>query len=179
MVIDTPRTRLRRWHEADRDALAAMNAHPEVMRDLGGPIGRAMSDAKLDRYAAAFDRHGFCRWVVESREGGFLGYAGVMPAPEGHPLGRHFEIGWRLVRSAWGHGYATEAARAALHDVFRRVGLSEVIAYTAPDNVRSQGVMGRLRLQRDPSRDFTVDYDFVGTWHGLVWVARPVGAVSN
>ena len=49
MVIDTPRTRLRCWRDADREMFAAMNTHPEVMLDLGGPISRAMSDAKLDR----------------------------------------------------------------------------------------------------------------------------------
>ena len=172
MIIDTPRLRLRCWRDTDRDAFAAMNAHPDVMRDLGGPLDRAASDAKLDRYAAAFDRHGLCRWPIESRDGDFLGYAGVMPSADDHPLGPHFEIGWRLVRSAWGHGYATEAAKAALQDAFSRVKLREVVAHTAPDNLRSQAVMERLGLTRDRSRDFTAVYDNVGTWHGLVWAAR-------
>jgi RimJ/RimL family protein N-acetyltransferase len=172
MIIDTPRMRLRSWQDADREAFATMNAHPEVMQDLGGPLPRAQSDAKLERYRRAFEDHGFCRWAMESRGGEFLGYAGVMPA-QAHPLGQHFEVGWRLVRGAWGHGYATEAARAALNDVFHRVGLTEVLSYTAPDNLRSQRVMERLGLRRDPSRDFTAEYDNVGRWHGLVWVARP------
>jgi RimJ/RimL family protein N-acetyltransferase len=149
-----------------------MNADPEVMLDLGGPISSAASDAKLDRYAAAFRQHEFCRWAVESRTGEFLGYAGVMPSSPDHPLGQHFDIGWRLRRNAWGNGYATEAARAALDDVFGRVGLAEVAAYTAPDNLRSQAVMARLRLQRVPSRDFTANYDGV-PWRGLVWIAHP------
>jgi RimJ/RimL family protein N-acetyltransferase len=173
MVIDTSRTRIRCWRETDRKAFAAMNADPEVMLDLGGPISRAASDAKLDRYMAVFCRNGFCRWAVESRDGDFLGYAGVMPSPKDHPLGAHFEIGWRLVRSAWGQGYATEAARAALHDAFGHIGLTEIIAYTAPDNLRSQAVMDRLHLQRDPSRDFTANYDGMPVWRGLVWVGRP------
>lgn len=46
-----------------------MNADPEVMLDQGGPLSREESDAKLDRYAAAFARHGFCRWLTESRDG--------------------------------------------------------------------------------------------------------------
>ena len=93
-----------------------------------------------------------------------------MPSPPGHPLGPHAEIGWRLARSAWGHGYATEAARAALDDVFRRCGLTEVLAYTAPDNLRSQAVMTRLELRRDPSRDYSMP-DGPRIWHGLTWVA--------
>jgi RimJ/RimL family protein N-acetyltransferase len=174
MVIDTPRTRLRPWRDADREAFAAMNAHPEVMLDLGGPMSRAESDAKLDRYVATFNRCGVCRLAVESRDGDFLGYAGVMPSREDHPLGPHFDIGWRLTRSAWSRGYATEVARAALHDAFTRVGLKEVLSYTAPDNRRSQRVMERLGMHRDPARDFTMDHDGGGAWHGLVWVTRPV-----
>jgi RimJ/RimL family protein N-acetyltransferase len=153
-----------------------MHADPEVMLDYGGPISRMTSDAKLHRYMAAYRQHAFCRWAVENHEGAFLGYAGIMPSRPGHPIGSHIEIGWRLVRHAWGQGYATEAARAALDDAFTRIGVAEVIAYTAPDNLRSQAVMARLRLQRDPSRDFTADYDGVGAWRGLVWVGRPGGS---
>lgn len=171
--LPTSRLTLRSWREDDRDAFAALNADPEVTLDLGGPLSRADSDAKFDRYRATFDRHGFSRWAIEEPRGLFVGYAGVMPSPSGHPLGPHAEIGWRLVRSAWGQGYAAEAARAALADVFMRVGLGEVLAYTSADNVRSQAVMRRLGLRREPKRDFDAVYGDM-PWHGLVWAARPV-----
>ncbi len=171
--LETPRLRLRYWRDSDRHAFAAMNADPEVMHDLGGPLDRAESDEKFDRYAAAFDQFGFSRWSIEDLTGRFLGYAGVAPRRGEHPLGRHEEIGWRLNRHAWGHGYASEAARAALDDAFARAGLKEIVAYTSPDNVRSQAVMARLNLRRDKSRDFTIHDDCVGTWRGLVWVATP------
>jgi len=165
--------RLRPWREDDRDTFAALNADREVARDLGGPLSRAASNAKLDRYISAFRERGFCRWSIETRAGDFVGYAGVMPHGEDHPLGRHNEIGWRLKRDAWGRGYASEAARAALDDVFNRVGLAEVLSFTAADNLRSQAVMARLKLARDVSRDFTLQDPRLGLWHGLVWVARP------
>jgi RimJ/RimL family protein N-acetyltransferase len=171
-AIETPRLRLRPWGEADRDAFAELNADAEVACDLGGPLSRAASDAKLDRYIDAFKRRGFCRWAIETRDRDFLGYAGVMPARDDHPLNPHCEVGWRLKRSAWGFGYATEAARAALDDVFTRIGLREVLSYTAADNLRSQAVMHRLQLTRDPSRDFTLCDERLGQWRGLVWVAR-------
>ncbi|MES2033883.1 MAG: GNAT family N-acetyltransferase [Pseudomonadota bacterium] len=178
MILHTARLRLRPWRDKDRPAFAAMNADPEVMHDLGGPLGEAKSDAKLDRYAAVFEQHGFGRWVVEGNEGAFLGYAGVMPVGGDHPLGAHHEIGWRLVRSAWGQGFASEAARAALADAFTRVGLTEILSYTAPDNLRSQAVMARLGLLRDPARDFKTTYDGVNAWHGLVWTAYPASGAS-
>ena len=171
-MIETPRTRLRSWRDQDRDALAAMHADGAVMADYGGPLDRIASDRKLDHYSNVFDLHGFCRWVVETHDGAFLGYAGIMPVASDHPLGPHFDIGWRFVHSAWGHGYATEAAEAALHDALARKGMDEILAYTSADNLRSQAVMGRLRMQRDPARDFVKRYAGIGDWNALVWVAR-------
>jgi RimJ/RimL family protein N-acetyltransferase len=171
-VIRSDRLTLRNWRDSDRDAFAALNAVAELTQDLGGPLDRARSDAKFDRYVAAFDRRGFCRWVIEDSDGQFLGYAGVMPSRPGHPLGPHAEIGWRLKRSAWGRGYATEAARASLRDVFERVGLKEVLAYTSADNVRSRAVIERLNMQRAASLDYSEPLG-AGLWRGLVWVARP------
>ena len=141
------------------------------MRDLGGPLSRSQSDDKLHRYLAAFAEHGFCRWAVDDLDGNFIGYAGVMPIPAHYPVAPGFEIGWRFVRSAWGKGLAFEAAAAALKDVFVRTKLTEVLSFTAPDNVRSQALMRRLELRRDEDRDFIVDCDGV-VWRGLVWVAE-------
>jgi RimJ/RimL family protein N-acetyltransferase len=171
-VIRSDRLALRSWRDSDRDAFAALNAVAELTQDLGGPLDRAQSDAKFDCYVAAFDRHGFCRWAIEDSDGQFLGYAGVMPSRSGHPLGPHADIGWRLKRSAWGRGYATEAARASLRDVFERVRLKEVLAYTSVDNVRSRAVIERLDMQRAASLDYSEPLG-AGMWRGLVWVARP------
>jgi len=166
-MISTPRLRLVRWQEEHRAPFAQMHADQEVMHDLGGPIRRSESDVKFARYIEAYATHGISRWAVEATDGRFLGYAGVMPRlfPD-HPLGSHFEVGWRFTRSAWGNGYATESAQAALRDAFLRKSLDEILSYTSVENLRSQAVMTRLGLRRDPSRDFTV-----GSWRGLVWIA--------
>lgn len=172
-MIETPRVRLRPWRESDRAPLAAMHSDEEVMADYGGPLTRAESDAKLDRYAVTFKTFGFSRFELERLNGAFLGYVGIMPIWPGRPVSPGVEIGWRLVRSAWGHGYASEGARAALYDGFARHSWGEVLSYTAPDNARSQAVMGRLGLPRDPHRDFVANHDTHAAWTGLVWVARP------
>jgi RimJ/RimL family protein N-acetyltransferase len=173
-MIETPRLRLRRWDNIHRAAFAEMHADPEVMADLGGSIDRAESNLKFDRYCAAQREHGASRWAVEDLGGAFLGYAGVMPRmSQDHPLGPHFEVGWRFVRNAWGNGYATESARVALDHAIRNVGLTEIVSYTGLDNVRSQAVMKRLGLIRRPSLDFVVPTHKGGDWHGLVWVVAP------
>ena len=172
-MIETARVRLRPWREPDRAPLAAMHSDADVMADYGGPLTRAESDAKFDRYAAAFAEHRFSRLVLETSSGQFLGCVGVMPIWPTHPVAPGVEIGWRLVRSAWGYGYASEGAKAALCDGFVRHGWDEVLSYTAPDNLRSQAVMARLGLDREQHRDFVANYDTIAAWTGLVWVARP------
>jgi hypothetical protein len=78
-MLQTARLNLQPWREHHRDGVAAVHADPIVMADLGGPISRAASHAKFDRYSAAFAQHGVSRRAVEDRDGCFLVYAGVMP----------------------------------------------------------------------------------------------------
>lgn len=171
-MIETTRLRLRIWHDRHRDAFARMHSDPEVMADYGGPIAQLEINEKFERYVAAYRDHHVSRWAVETLDGVFLGYAGVMPRlSNDHPLGAHFEVGWRLVRNAWGQGYATESAKAALRHAVHCVGLSEILSYTSPDNMRSQAVMARLNLVRDPARDFITLTSNGEQWQGLVWVA--------
>ncbi|MBL6613372.1 MAG: GNAT family N-acetyltransferase [Reyranella sp.] len=80
-------------------------------------------------------------------------------------------MGWRFTRSAWGQGFATESARAALLYAFQHLAVDEILSYTSADNRRSQAVMARINLERAPSRDFVADHGSVGAWRGLVWLA--------
>ncbi len=145
--VRTDRLRLRRWSEDDRPAFAAMNADRAVMEHLPGVLDRAGSDALLDRLEAVWDERGVGLWAVERRDdGAFLGWAGLNPMPPGTPGAGEWEIGWRFVREAWGHGYATEAAREGLR-VARARGEARVWSTTVPANVRSTGVMRRLGLE--------------------------------
>ena len=66
---------------------------------------------------------------------------------------------------------ATEATLAAFDDAYRRAGVREVLAYTSPDNARSQAVMDRLGMRREPDLHFTADDGF-RSWTGLVWSAQ-------
>lgn len=168
MIIETARLRLRPWRESERDAFAQMHADPAVMVDAPRPLTRETSDRKFDRYVAAFQSHGFCQWALETLGGDFLGYAGATRIGNDHPLGAHVGAGWRLVRQAWGHGYASEATLGAFDDLFRRIGVTQVLAYTSPDNARSQAVMVRLGMRREWRLDFAAD-----GWTGLVWSAEP------
>lgn len=147
--LRTERLLLRGWRDLDRAPFAAMNADPEVMRHFPAALSRTESDALVDRIMARLDTDGYGLWALELIESGeFIGFTGL--APFGQIIGTDgaVEVGWRLAREAWGHGYATEAGRAALDVAFDDLGLPEVWSWTAVSNVRSQAVMRRLGLQR-------------------------------
>lgn len=147
----TARLRLRRWRRGDRVALAALNADPDVMRHVAsGPLPRAASDALVERIEAEWEARGRGTWAVEPREGGpLLGFCGLatpgLPVPD-RGAGRPLEIGWRLRRDAWGHGYATEAARAVVA-VAGSIGVPELVALVHPANDRSLALAERLGMR--------------------------------
>jgi RimJ/RimL family protein N-acetyltransferase len=146
-TIRTERLLMRRWRQADRDPYAAMNADPVVMRYFPGIADRTASDVGIDRMEVLFDRQGFGLWVLELAETGeFLGFTGLNPMPEGVPGAGGMEVGWRLAQHAWHHGYATEAAIAAVGVAFDGIGLDELWSMTAVLNTPSQAVMRRIGM---------------------------------
>lgn len=154
-MIETDRLILRPPVDADRDAIFAINGDPEVYGWLAGTGTRAESDATVDRILAMIAEHGFSFWAVQRKaDGAILGLAGLLAMGPDLPVGPALEVGWRFARCAWGQGYATEAARGAVDWGFATQPADEIIAITAHSNVRSQAVMRRIGMVRDPARDF-------------------------
>ena len=154
-TIRTERLVLRRWLPRDRGPFAAMNADPEVMAHFPAMLSREESDALVERIEAAFDQHGFGLWALEVRSTGtFIGFTGLSVPGFEAAFTPAVEIGWRLQRSAWGQGYAAEAARATLEVAFDQIGLPEVVSFTSTVNDRSRALMHRLGMTHDPADDF-------------------------
>jgi RimJ/RimL family protein N-acetyltransferase len=153
--VATPRLLLRGWRSKDAEPFAAMNADPEVMAHFPAPLDAGDSNTMLERMQAHWDGEGFGLWAVErAGDGAFLGFTGLSrPSFEAH-FTPAVEVGWRFARAAWGHGYATEAAAAALDFGFETAGLDEIVSFTVPANERSWRVMERLGMTRDPGDDF-------------------------
>ena len=153
---------LRPWRAEDRAPFAALNADPVVMEHFPSALTRHESDLFADSIAAHLDEHGWGTYAVEVIDGPpFVGYVGLA-APDW--LGA-VEVRWRLAREHWGHGFATEGARAAIGDAFTRLGLEEIVAITVPANERSRSVMRRLGMTHDPADDF--DHPYLPEAHAL------------
>lgn len=166
--LKTGRLTLRRFTAADLEPFARINADTEVMRFFPAPMSRAESDALAARIDAGFEERGYGLWAVERNgTGEFLGFAGLsVPRFEAH-FTPAVEIGWRLARRAWGHGYATEAAGSALALAFRELGLDEVVSFTSAGNFRSRAVMARLGMTHCPREGFL---------HPMIPASHPLAA---
>jgi RimJ/RimL family protein N-acetyltransferase len=152
--LRTDRLVLRGWRESDLAPWAAMNADPEVREHFPGTLTREQSDESVARFQADLDQRGWGWWAVEVKAtGAFIGFTGLDPVDEDVPF-TGVEVGWRLARPHWGRGYATEAALAALVHGFDTLRLPEILAITTATNLRSQAVMRRIGMTRDPADDF-------------------------
>ncbi len=148
-TIRTERLLMRRWRDTDRAPFAALNADPEVMRYFPATLDRAASDSLVHIIEARFGHQGFGLWALElASTAEFIGFTGLNAMPSGVPGAGGMEVGWRLTRTAWHQGYATEAATAAVHVAFTGVGLPELWSMTAVLNEPSQAVMRRLGMTR-------------------------------
>ena len=163
---ETARLLLRDWREDDWDEFWRLTNTPEVMRWLGGVMddaGIAKARGRLESYRREY---GHTLWLAERKaDGGHLagemiGFCGLKRSnQDGGPQG-DCEVGWRLRRDAWGHGYAKEAAQASLDIAFERFDAPHVLALTVDGNAASWGLMQRLGMERRADLDFNnADFD--------------------
>jgi RimJ/RimL family protein N-acetyltransferase len=155
VTLSGDRVCLRRWHDEDRKAFAAINSDDRVMKYFRCSLSRVESDAMVDGIQKHFSEHDFGLWAIEvPGVAPFIGFAGLAVACFSAHFTPCVEIGWRLAFAHWGRGYATEAARLALGYGFRTLALREIVSFTSTKNHRSRAVMERLGMRHDPADDF-------------------------
>jgi ribosomal-protein-alanine N-acetyltransferase len=176
--LRTDRLLLRQWQESDLALFAELNADPEVMRYFPATLTREQSDTLVRDIAHEIDVHGWGLWAVEVIGGpSFIGFVGLNePRFDAH-FTPAVEVGWRLGREHWGHGFATEAGAAAIDFGFRQLALNEIVAMVGTGNNRSRRVAERLGMTRNPADDFDHPRVPAGPLrrHVLYRLARPSG----
>jgi RimJ/RimL family protein N-acetyltransferase len=155
VYIETDRLILRDWRDDDAVPFAAMNADPRVMEFFPKCLTQPESDSAIARMRAFIRDHGYGLYAAEEKSSGaFLGFIGLAPVPFEAPFTPATEIGWRLARTAWGSGNATEGARAVLGDAFERLEFRELVSFTAEWNTRSRRVMEKIGMKHDQDGSF-------------------------
>ena len=154
-MIESQRLLLREWRESDLEAFAGLCADAGVMEHFPSTLTPAQSAEFVARIRQHFVKCGYGFWAVECRNGPpFIGFVGLMQVGFDAPFTPAVEIGWRLAREAWGRGYASEAASAALRWAFESLELDEVVSFTVPANTRPWKVIERIGMRRSPADDF-------------------------
>ena len=165
-ALRTGRLLLRTWADADVEPLLALSTDPEVMRHFPRPSTREEVRALVERHRSALAAGRPGLFAVERREDRrFLGFVGLAVPRFEAAFTPCVEVGWRLERAAWGHGYATEAGRAVLRHGFTALGLDEVVSFTAVRNEPSRAVMRRLGMRHHAADDF--DHPALEVGHAL------------
>lgn len=136
------------------------------MEHFPAPLSGAESAFMLAQIEAGFERNGFGLWALEEISSArFIGLTGLSVVPFAADFTPAVEVGWRLAAEAWGHGYATEAANAALDFGFAQAGLEEIVSFTSTRNARSIAVMRRIGMHSEASEDF--DHPLIEREHPL------------
>ncbi|MCV0428883.1 MAG: GNAT family N-acetyltransferase [Roseibium sp.] len=160
-LLETDRLILRSWKDEDIDAFAGLCADPVVMRYFPETLSREKAKRLISMGQECFDEYGVFYAPVELKETGeFIGFVGLDVHSEAAllPFAPCVDIGWRLKQSAWGKGYASEAARAWIRFGFETKCFNEIVSFTPLVNVPSQKVMERIGMRRDPEGDFVHSY---------------------
>ncbi len=153
--LHTARLLLRNWKDEDLAPFAALNADPVVMEFFADTLSRDRSDHTARVFASQIRERGWGLWAVEEvASGRFIGFVGLSIPNWQAAFTPCVEVGWRLALPFWGKGYATEAGKSSLEYGFERLGLPEIVSFTTAPNVRSQKVMQRLGMTRNPMDDF-------------------------
>jgi RimJ/RimL family protein N-acetyltransferase len=171
VFLETDRLVLRRFTMADANDLFDLDGDPEVMNFITGGLPTPREEIENDvlpaflRYYERGDRYGF--WAaVEKSSGEFLGWFHFRPREGGDP--DEAELGYRLRRSAWGKGYATEGSRALIHNGFAELGVRGVVAETMVVNAASRRVMEKAGLKYVRTFHQPWPYAIEGSEHGDV-----------
>jgi RimJ/RimL family protein N-acetyltransferase len=144
---------LRQWNDSDLDSYAEMNADPEVTRYFPSPLTRQEACESFTRMRKGIEERGWGVWAVDV-DGIFAGVTGLSIPRFPAPFTPCTEILWRFRREFWGRGVAQAAGAQALEYGFSRLGLAEIVAFTAASNFRSIRLMERLGFARDLQGDF-------------------------
>ena len=152
-MIETERLLLRPFTPADLDALASLNADPDVMRYIadGKPQSRAQTEIRLNEVLDHWQQHGFGLFTaIEKTSGDFVGFCGLKYLNTSSEI----EVGYRLAKRFWRRGLATEAARASLRYGFETLGLDRIVAVVQPENAASCRVIEKIGLRYEKDARF-------------------------
>lgn len=153
--IETDRLILRTWREENLLPFSRLNADSRVMEYFPSTLTFDQTKSFLEMLKTRQEEDGFSFLAAELKSTGeFIGMIGLNRPRYQTPFTPCVEIGWRIAFEHWNNGYATEGATACLAYGFENLNLDEIVSFTASTNLKSQRIMEKIGMQRNPTGDF-------------------------
>jgi len=148
-LFTSERLGFRNWLESDLEKMYEMSSDPEVMEYFPAIQTRKQTSDFIQRMQNQFKKNGFCYFAVEKLEDqAFIGFIGLAETSFQAFFTPCIDMGWRLHKSSWYQGYATEGAKRCLDYAFEVLGLSSVMAIAPEINLKSQRVMEKAGMKK-------------------------------
>lgn len=150
-IITTERLGLRLWKQSDYTPFTEMCADPEVMKHFPSVLKKDEANSLITRFNLHFEKEGYTYYAVDiletiSNPPVFIGFTGLMMQTYESPFTPNVDIGWRLMKTAWGKGYATEAAEACLTYALNTLEIKTIISVASNSNTSSINVMKKIGM---------------------------------
>ncbi|RFC55346.1 GNAT family N-acetyltransferase [Brumimicrobium aurantiacum] len=148
-LFKSARLGFRNWKDEDLNAFTLLNADTEVMEHFPKSLDRQETMEFIQRLKAHYETHGYNYFAVELLENGeLLGFIGLAYQNYEVDFLPAVDIGWRLKKSAWGKGYATEGALRCLDFGFNNLNLEKIISTCTLQNKKSEKVMQKIGMKK-------------------------------
>lgn len=147
-ILKTERLGLRNWLPSDELPFIEMCQDEAVMEHFPKTLSEEETVDLIYRLKTHFDTYGYTYFAVDVlKTSEFIGFAGLKNQDWESDFTPCVDIGWRLKRSAWGKGYATEAARGCMEAAFSIFNFQEVLSFTTDTNTASEHVMKKIGME--------------------------------
>lgn len=148
-IFTSSRLGFRNWLTADLSAFAALNADVDVMEHFPKPLTEKETAHFIQRLQKHFDQYGYNYFATEILETGeLIGFIGLAHQTYESEFTPATDIGWRLKKTAWGNGYATEGAKRCMAYAFNKIKLTQLFATCTLKNKRSENVMQKIGMTK-------------------------------
>lgn len=146
-IFKSNRLGFRNWTENDLTEFAKINADLDVMEHFPKPLTETETAEFIDRLKSHYTKNGFNYYATEILENGeLIGFIGLAFQDYKTEFTPAVDIGWRLKKSAWRKGFATEGAKKCLEFAFNELNLNTIISTCTEKNFKSQNVMKKIGM---------------------------------
>lgn len=148
-IFTSKRLGFRNWVESDLEALEAMNSDVHVMEHFPKTLSKKENNALFKKLKRHYKKHNHTYFATElliTKE--FIGFIGLAYQEYPSEFTPAVDMGWRLKKSTWGKGYATEGANRCLEFGFTKLGLNTIIATCTANNIKSENVMRKIGMKK-------------------------------